>query len=218
MPPGRFDLYEPPGGTAASASPQGWVAPPAAAIKESLEISDNDLLRKLRSNPSASEREAALAVLFARHARTVQRRAWHYLDPDVAEALFMEAFTNMMALLDRGLGPRENVRAYLRTSVRNLFVSQLRGPRLVLIADFTDDWPPSPGAAAPGLDPALAIELREAMATLPRRWRQVLWWADVEGQDYAWVGKQLDMTPNAVAVLVFRARRALRLRLEDDHD
>ncbi|WP_053206085.1 sigma factor-like helix-turn-helix DNA-binding protein [Jiangella muralis] len=49
-----------------------------------------------------------------------------------------------------------------------------------------------------------------ALASLPARWRHVLWLVDVERYSPSELGSRLSMTPNAVSSLAARARKALR--------
>ena len=57
------------------------------------------------------------------------------------------------------------------------------------------------------LDTALAVQ---AFASLPERWRAVLWYSEVEQESTAEVGSRLGLRPNAVAALAYRAREGLR--------
>ncbi|WP_165956394.1 sigma-70 family RNA polymerase sigma factor, partial [Streptomyces hainanensis] len=67
-----------------------------------------------------------------------------------------------------------------------------------------------PSAESQAIHHAERVMLAEAFATLPDRWREVLWRTAVEGQPLARVGRDLGLTKNATAVLAFRAREGLR--------
>lgn len=71
---------------------------------------------------------------------------------------------------------------------------------------FPEPWPPDSGA-----HPAV---LRDALATLPGRWRGVLVRRDVEGLDDAQVAAGLGLTVEQERDILARARAALRDRLD----
>jgi len=52
--------------------------------------------------------------------------------------------------------------------------------------------------------------VRAAFESLPDRWREVLWYTEVEGMNAADVAPLLGLSPNAAAALSFRAREGLR--------
>ena len=56
-----------------------------------------------------------------------------------------------------------------------------------------------------------------AFASLPERWRMVLWHTEVEGQAPAEVASLLGIKPNAVAALAYRAREGLRQAYLSQH-
>lgn len=62
----------------------------------------------------------------------------------------------------------------------------------------------------------LAAAVRAACDEIPARQRAALLLFDVAGYDGRQVGERLDLDPNAVNQLVFRARRSLRRRIELD--
>jgi DNA-directed RNA polymerase specialized sigma24 family protein len=53
-------------------------------------------------------------------------------------------------------------------------------------------------------------ELLAAFASLSVRWRQVIWWSEVEALGPHDIGRRLGLSPTAAAALSYRARRALR--------
>lgn len=60
-------------------------------------------------------------------------------------------------------------------------------------------------------------ELTAALADLPDRHREALILRCVEGLSCAEIGARFGTTPNAVSILVYRAKTALRERLERSH-
>lgn len=63
-----------------------------------------------------------------------------------------------------------------------------------------------------------ARRLHEAVAAMPEPARSLLVLRDIQDVDVATVAELLDLSENQVKVYTFRARRALRLRLEEDFE
>src|SRR6185312_9302485 len=109
-----------------------------------------------------------------------------------------------------GRGPDSAFRAYLLTAVRNgMYERARRDRRLELSEDMGrhDRGEPWVDPAEAELNSALAAR---AFASLPERWRTVLWYSEVEQESTAEVGSRLGLRPNAVAALAYRAREGLR--------
>jgi RNA polymerase sigma-70 factor (ECF subfamily) len=71
----------------------------------------------------------------------------------------------------------------------------------------------SPDAVAIGRE--LAARLREALAELPQREAQVFCLRCFEDLSYKEIGDSLDISPNAAAVALHKARAKLELLLSD---
>ena len=116
----------------------------------------------------------------------------------------------MLVVLQRGGGPDLAFRAYLLTAVRRLHIDRIRSTaRLHTTDDLTpfDPGVPFRDTAVEGFESAAAAR---AFASLPERWRLVLWHIEVEGQKPADVAVLLGMTANSVSALAYRAREGLR--------
>jgi RNA polymerase sigma factor (sigma-70 family) len=172
------------------------------------EVDDLELTSRAREGD-----EGAVVELWKRHfpaalstARRVARQ------PRDAEELAADAFSGMLAALSTGGGPTGSVRAYLLTSVRNGVTTRARRANASDI--LTDENAVLENAADVPFDPvATAGELslmREAFATLPERWRHVLWRTAVDHDSNILVAEELGVSPNAVAALARRARQGLR--------
>lgn len=172
------------------------------------EVDDLELTSRAREGD-----EGAVVELWKRHfpaalstARRVARQ------PRDAEELAADAFSGMLAALSTGGGPTGSVRAYLLTSVRNGVTTRARRANASDI--LTDENAVLENAADVPFDPvATAGELslmREAFATLPARWRHVLWRTAVDHDSNIMVAEELGVSPNAVAALARRARQGLR--------
>jgi RNA polymerase sigma factor (sigma-70 family) len=124
--------------------------------------------------------------------------------------LVAEAFARVFDMLSAGRGPDSAFRAYLLTAVRNgMYERARRDRRLELSEDMGrhDRGEPWVDPAEAELNSALAAR---AFASLPERWRTVLWYSEVEQESTAEVGSRLGLRPNAVAALAYRAREGLR--------
>ena len=127
-----------------------------------------------------------------------------------AEDVVAEAFTSIWEQLQRGVGPSENFRPYLFKVARNITARTYREhQRQLTNIEFE-------GEPVPGSDESskLREERREIMAAfeqLPERWQRVLWLTEVEEVPRQRVAEQLSLSPNAVSVLLKRAKEGLRL-------
>ena len=150
----------------------------------------------------------AAGALHARHYAFAVRAARGIGNPGIAEDLASEAMTKVVAALLNGRGPDRAFRAYLLTTMRNLFRDRLRK----LDGEISVD-PMEEGAMdRPEPDPTeRAIERRvvlDVMAELPERWREVLWRTIVIEEPLHVVGASMGLNANAVAALSYRARSA----------
>ena len=154
---------------------------------------------------------AAFAQLYERHERAARRMARQLsASPHDVDDLVAEAFARVFDMLSAGRGPDSAFRAYLLTAVRNgMYERARRDRRLELSEDMGrhDRGEPWVDPAEAELNSALAAR---AFASLPERWRTVLWYSEVEQESTAEVGSRLGLRPNAVAALAYRAREGLR--------
>ncbi|GAB7004083.1 hypothetical protein JCM18899A_15550 [Nocardioides sp. AN3] len=152
----------------------------------------------------------AYGLLFERHVEAARRLARQLVAAGDVDDLVSEAFTKVLAVLQRGGGPDLAFRAYLLTSVRRLHVDKIRGgARLQTTDDLTpyDPGVPFEDTAVAGFENATAAK---AFASLPERWQQVLWHTEVEGQKPAEIAPLLGISANSVSALAYRAREGLR--------
>ncbi|HET9141501.1 sigma-70 family RNA polymerase sigma factor, partial [Actinophytocola sp.] len=154
---------------------------------------------------------AAYGVLYERHLGAA-RRAATSLAPTTAERedLVAEAFTRVLRVIRNGRGPTEEFRPYLLVTMRNAAINAHRGGvEVALYGEVPEDRRPADhdDPVASRLHAEVAAE---AFASLPERWRTVLWHTEVEGDSPAEVAPLLGLTPNSVAALAYRAREGLR--------
>lgn len=160
----------------------------------------------------------AFGPLYVRHVEAARRLARGLArDQPEADDLVAEAFTKLLAALRGGGGPSIAFRAYLLTTVRNLFYDRRKHDGRVRVTDDLSYHDPG----VPFVDTAVAdlerILVARAFARLPERWRTVLWHTQVEGEKPATVAPILGLTPNGVATLAYRARERLRQNYLREH-
>jgi RNA polymerase sigma factor (sigma-70 family) len=176
-------------------------------VTEALEqVPDSELIAAVREGDVA-----AFAVLYERHLVPAKRAAACLANtPAEREDLVAEAFTRVLRMLREGRGPDEEFRPYLLVTLRNTAISAAtRGVPVSLYADVPDVLPVE-GVDDPVIDRWHASVAADAFASLPERWRVVLWHTEVEESSPAAVAPLLGMRPNSVAALAYRAREGLR--------
>jgi RNA polymerase sigma factor (sigma-70 family) len=160
----------------------------------------------------------AFGVLYERHIGAARRASGGLTaTPAERDDLIAEAFARLLRVLRAGGGPNDEFRPYLITTMRNVMISWRRRDSAVsVMADVPEVRPTTGPEVVVGgrLHAALAAE---AFASLPERWRLVLWRTEIEGEAPAKVASSLGMTPNGVAALAYRAREGLRQAYLDQH-
>lgn len=160
----------------------------------------------------------AYGALYERHLGAARRAAAAMVSTAAErEDLVAEAFTRVLRVLRSGRGPDEEFRAYLLTTLRNLVISaRRRGPQVSLFAEVPDNR-----IGVVREDPmgnrVHANLVADAFASLPERWRVVLWHTEIEGESPAEIAPLLGLTPNSVAALAYRAREGLRQAYLQQH-
>ena len=151
----------------------------------------------------------AYAALWRRYAdagRATALSFTHSFDPD---DLVAEPYTKVLEQILAGRGPTTAFRAYLMRIIQNIAVSWSRQNQPLPLG-LLDDLA-APTTVESSMDEAVDHEiLARAFATLPKRWRRVLWLTEIDGRKPRELAEELDMTPNAVAALATRAREGLR--------
>jgi RNA polymerase sigma factor (sigma-70 family) len=176
---------------------------------------DADLLTAVRTGDTA-----AFGVLYDRHGAAARRLARVLVrDPSDADDLVAEAFAKVLAALRLGRGPQVAFRAYLFTAVRHACYDRTRRDRRIELTGDLTKYETAGGQTAGDqvvarLERSYAVR---AFAKLPERWQVVLWHTEVEGEKPATIAAQLGLSPNAVAVLAYRARERLRQMYLQEH-
>lgn len=169
------------------------------------ELDDEELLALTRSG-----HQDAYAVLYARYRYAAIRLARHLGQQDDADDVAAESFARMLDLLNRGKGPERAFRAYLFTTVRHECGRRAKARQRVTSSDDPEQKAAPLAVVPEQLDDFERAAIRAAYESLPQRWRTVLWHLDVEGRKPQDLGPMLDLSPNSVSALVYRARSGLR--------
>ncbi len=184
-----------------------------ARLREDLnDLSDDSLIGLVKGGNGD-----AYAVLFERYRHPAHRLAAYYSNSVDAKDIVAESFTQVYQQLRRGHGPDTSFRGYLLTSVRR---EAGRRAKMRKRDSPTDDIAamdrsvPFGNGAVDGFERDL---VRTAFASLPKRWRTVLWHLDVDGRKPREVADLLGLKPNSVSALAYRAREGLRKAYLEQH-
>ncbi len=191
-----------------------WVTEVAPAVAGTTDVpSDAVLIQAVRDGDPA-----AYGQLYDRHLVAARRVAAAIASGEAErEDLIAEGFTRVLRILRAGEGPHEEFRPYLLTTIRNTMISwRRRDSALSLVAEVPDVLP-SEGSDEPVDSRLHGSVAAGAFASLPERWRAVLWRTEIEGESPARIAEDLGMTPNSVAALAYRAREGLRQAYLDQH-
>jgi RNA polymerase sigma factor (sigma-70 family) len=172
-------------------------------------LTDVELCDLVRSNNSD-----AFAELFTRYRYSAARLARYYSASVDADDVVSEVFSQVLNQLQRGRGPHDAVRAYIFTAVRRETWKRVRALKRVVPTDnlaLIDEPVPFGGG---GIDSFERDRVRAAFLSLPQRWRNVLWYLEVEGRKPRELAGMLGLKPNSVSALLYRARAGLRKAYE----
>lgn len=153
--------------------------------------------------------EAAFASLYHSVAPAARRTAHGIVhDIHVADDLVQEAFYQILRAVRSGRGPTDSFSGYMMATVKRLAYRYFTAQSQVVLTedDTLCERQRLVSASAPAQDDLAAA----ALASLPRRWRDVLWLIEVDQYSPAELAPAMSMTANAVSSLATRARRALR--------
>ena len=168
-------------------------------------LDDEQLLDLVRLGSSE-----AYAVLFARY-RVAGHRFARFLSNSVdANDIVSETFAQILHQLRQGRGPDTSFRNYLFTSIRREAGRRAKMGRRVSPTDdvaVMDRSVPLFDGRADGIERDI---VRAAFESLPERWRTVLWRIEVDGLKPHELASTLNMKPNGVSALAYRAREGLR--------
>jgi RNA polymerase sigma factor (sigma-70 family) len=171
-----------------------------------LEVLDDSTLIGL----SRQGDDEAFAELYRRHSYGAVRLARHLGRREESDDVVAEAFASVLDLLRRGKGPDQHFRAYLYTTIRHEAGRRAKAAQRVRPTDDDAIIDTAVEFNDGGLDGFERTTVRAAYESLPERWRQVIWYLDVEGRKPAEIAELLELAPNSVSALAYRARSGLR--------
>ena len=175
------------------------------------ELSDAELVRATRLGS-----RRAYAALWKRHSVSALKYAKTLTASD-ADDVVSEAFLKVYAAIRAGRGPEDDFRYYMRSAVRNTYVSMVRASRSAPAGDAIEDVVGDSGAEVASVRSFDGSATVRAFLSLPQRWQEVLWYTEVEGFSRERTAAALGLTANAVSALSFRAREALRTAWLQEH-
>lgn len=128
---------------------------------------------------------------------------------EVTSEAFLRAFTHAVSF--RGEG---SFKGWLFRIVRNLCLDKKRQPRLLLMdAEYELEQSSDQGRAQQKMETAIMV--RKALEDLNEEYRTILLLCDVEEWDAAEAAHMLQRTLPSIKSQLYRARRALRNRLQE---
>ncbi len=168
-------------------------------------LDDRDLLELTRQGS-----EVAFAALYDRYVYPARRLARHLGQREESDDVVAEAFAQILDLLQRGKGPDRAFRAYLFTIIRNDSARRSKANGRVMPTDDESTVDRAVPFGGGELDEFEKSAIRSAFESLPERWRTALWHLDVEGRGVSDLAGVMNLKPNSVSALVYRARSGLR--------
>ncbi|NYE95986.1 RNA polymerase sigma factor (sigma-70 family) [Psychromicrobium silvestre] len=174
---------------------------------------DGELLSALRNGD-----EGAYGVLYRRHQasalRVANRITW---DKHRAEDAVSDAFTAIYSAIKDGTGPVEVFSPYLMAVVTRNVNKAIRKDSKEAPTDdngFLDSQEEFHDSVEAEFNQSA---IKAAFDSLPDRWRQTLWYLDIQELKPRDVAPIMGLTPNAIVVLHRRAKNGLRLEFVKQH-
>jgi len=175
------------------------------------EPEDEELLARMRSGD-----EAAFVALYHRRQTAIYRFVYHMTgSASAAEDVTQDVFLALIRK-DFGFDPaRGTLSGYLFGIARKLVLRHLTRSRVFTELDSEDTSTPPRGAVLVG-DPAADLarrqdiaQLRRAVLSLPKRYREVVVLCDLEELDYAAAAAALECPVGTIRSRLHRARALL---------
>jgi RNA polymerase sigma factor (sigma-70 family) len=150
-----------------------------------------------------------------------RRFALSYVDPHETDDVVAESFTRLLGMIKRGKGPTDDgFWSYLRTTIRNECIDRARRRASAdrAVNDYVVTFARNSAAYAADSVASYTAEaaLVRAFERLSKRHRLVLILTVAEGRSCAEAGAALNLGDNAVAALAYRARKQLRVLIDEE--
>lgn len=173
---------------------------------------ESDLIDGVRAGDAES-----MAVLYERYREPGLRFIRALMSgAQESEDVLHDGFAKAVGAIRNGYGPTDVFGPYLNAAIRSVAMTfwTKRGREQ---PSPDEDLDPGP-VDDQGLETVLSVFEHEhvaaAMRSLPERWRNVLWYAEVMGAKPRDIAPILGIEPNAVSALLIRARAGLRAAYE----
>ncbi len=181
-------------------------------VRADTDCTDIQLVREVRNG-----RRAAYGVLWTRHVNSAYRLARQLAhDPADRDDLVSIAFAKVLdGIIDKDIMPTA-FRAYLLTALRHTAYDKIRTEKK---AEIVDDVTTVSGVRLDAVSVAFQDTVQidyerslaaRAFATLPERWWVVLSYTEIAGMKPEVIAPLMQLTPNGVSALAYRAREALK--------
>jgi RNA polymerase sigma factor (sigma-70 family) len=162
------------------------------------------------ADPRSSARDRAFERLYRRYVKDVYRYTLALLrNPADAEDITQTTFLNAYRAYQRGeepLKPQNWLIKIAHNACRTRYLRASRRPQEVPLEDSLRQL------SVPADEIPDVKEVLDALAQLPFNQRAALVMRELEGRSYTEISHALDVSVPAVETLIFRARRALRIR------
>lgn len=162
--------------------------------------------------------ESALAEIYDQYSSAIHRYAWRLLgDVDLAEDCVADTFRRFLEALQRGIGPKQYLKAYLYRVAHNWISDYYRrSPPMAVPLDELQLSDPQPGPSEEAQMKLWGQEVRKALKELTPDQRQVIVLKYLEGWSNAEIAQVLEKPVGAVKSLGQRGLQALRRNLADE--
>lgn len=143
-----------------------------------------------------------------------------FVDGDEAEDVLQQVWITAHRRPPADLGAA-NVRAWLYRVATNAALDRLataRRRRRLLAEGATKlapEEPPVPGEAEDVASDPVRVRVRTAIARLPRKQREAVWFRWVDGLDYEEVGEKLECSAESARANVYQGMKRLRRELSE---
>ena len=190
----------------------------ATSLLESAPLDEAAALRRVRRGD-----RHAYGMLYERHLAGARRVAGSLLrDPADVDDVVAEAFASAFAAMRRGRGPVDVFGPYIHSCVRNECRRSWSRDRGRIRTQGDDTVVEAHSVRRDGCQDEFGHfeendVVRAALDAMPPRLRAVLWHTEVDDLSHATIARMTGSTPQAVAALAMRARRAFADRYLQAH-
>lgn len=161
-----------------------------------------------------------LIDIYEHHSPGIYRYSVRLLgDKTIAEDCVSETFSRFLGVIQRGGGPKENVKAYLYRVAHNWITDYFRRQPLPELPLEVDEH------VEPGSNPATMVSesmererVRAAILRLQPEQQQIIQLRFLENWSHEEVAQVLGKTSDATRALQYRALRSLRRMLTEDQE